>query len=383
LGDIAEKITKGTTPTTYGKAFVSKGINFFKVETIASDGSFLPEKIVHIDQETHDKLLRRSQIEYGDILLTMAGAIGRVARVEDQSLVPANTNQAICLIRIKDEKWSPAFIKYFLMSSFGQAQLKEGTVQTAQPNISLAQISSIKVPNISRGTQDQISEILSKFDKKIELTRKMNKTLEEMGQALFKHYFIDNPDAKDWEKKPLDEIADFLNGLASQKYPEKKNAETLPVIKIREMSGSVDEGSDRVSVEFPKEYIIENGDFLFAWSGTLMTKMWTGGRGALNQHIFKVTSNLYPKWFYYHWTNHYLQQFSAIAKSKAVTMGHIKRSHLTEALVSVPPNSFIEEVGHTFEPILNEQTQNSIEISVLVQVRDSILPKLINGDIEV
>ena len=229
--------------------------------------------------------------------------------------------------------------------------------------------------------QKKIANILGSLDEKIELNRRMNETLEQLGQALFRHYFIDNPEAKSWDKKPLDEIANFLNGLAMQKYPKINGQPTLPVIKIREMSSGITDSTDIASANIPEEYIVRDGDLLFSWSGTLMVKFWSGGDGALNQHLFKVTSDKYPEWLYYYWAKYHLDHFISIAKSKATTMGHIQRKHLKQAEGIIPPN--VEEVTSEFMPIIDQIKTNLFETNCLVNIRDSLLPKLISGEIEV
>ena len=109
-----------------------------------------------------------------------------------------------------------------------------------------------------------------------------------------------------WQAKPLDGIAEFINGLALQKYPAISHQESLPVIKIAELRNGISSKSNRASFEIPEKYIIKNGDFLFSWSGSLMAKFWTEGEGALNQHLFKVTSEHYPPWFYANWVYRHL-----------------------------------------------------------------------------
>ncbi|RLG25602.1 hypothetical protein DRN85_05445 [Methanosarcinales archaeon] len=169
---------------------------------------------------------------------------------------------------------------------------------------------------------------------------------EKLWQAIFKHWFVDfelpNEDGKPykssggemvetelgavpkgWRVKPLDQVANFLNGLALEKYPP--NGENyLPMIKIRELRQGITESSDKTSSTILADYIITDGDLLFSWSGSLEIRIWCGGRGALNQHLFKVTSEKYPKWFYYFWIKRYLPEFRHIAAGKATTMGHIQ-----------------------------------------------------------
>jgi len=252
----------------------------------------------------------------------------------------------------------------------------------AVPGLNRDNVYRIEVLKRSRVEQEKIAKILGDLDRKIELNRQKNETLEQIGQTLFKKHFVDNSESEGWDVKPLDEVADYKNGLACQKYPVTLGEKTLKVIKIKEMSSGFTLNSDHVGLDFPDDYIIENGDLLFAWSGTLMTKIWTEGPGALNQHIFKVTSNNYPKWFYYQWTNEHLKRFKMIAKSKAVTMGHIKRSHLSEVNVKIPPKVILDRFDKTFTSLLERQVEVMVENNNLISLRDSLLPKLLSGQIE-
>ncbi len=140
LGELSTVITKGTTPTTLGRAFVDKGINFIKVETIDDDGFLLPEKLAKIDGDTH-ALLRRSQIEAGDILFSIAGAIGRAAMV-DSNILPANTNQAVAIIRPDSRSIDLHYLYYYLRSPNFQRYSLGMVVQTAQANVSLSVLST-------------------------------------------------------------------------------------------------------------------------------------------------------------------------------------------------------------------------------------------------
>ena len=245
-------------------------------------------------------------------------------------------------------------------------------------------------------TQRRIASILSGLDNKIELNRQTNATLEAMAQAIFKEWFVDFrfPGAtgemveselgmipRGWRVLPLDEIAKFLNGLALQKFPPENDHDYLPVIKIRELRNGVTDSSDRASKNIPEEYIIHDGDLIFSWSGTLEVKFWVGGKGALNQHLFKVTSKEYPLWFCYFWLLHHLEEFRNIAKDKTTTMGHIQRGHLSSALCLIPNNLY--QPDSVIRPIIDKVVNNEKEMFSLAQIRDSLLPKLMSGEIEV
>lgn len=274
------------------------------------------------------------------------------------------------------------------------AESRSGTF----PQITYSELSNIMVSLPSQKAQKNIVSILASLDRKIELNNKINADLEEMAQAIFKNWFVDFEPFKNgkfvdselgmipegWKVGRLTEIASYMNGLAMQKFPPENNEDSLPVLKIKELGqGFCGTDSDRCSCNIKDECRIHNGDVIFSWSGTLLVDVWCGGDCGLNQHLFKVTSKDYPKWFYYYWTKHHLQEFIHIAKDKAVTLGHIKRGHLEEAMVAIPDNDSMEKAHELFEPILSKMISLRLENSRLSLLRDTLLPRLMSGEIEV
>lgn len=266
----------------------------------------------------------------------------------------------------------------------------------AQPKLNQENLRNIEIELPSH--IDRIASILSSLDRKIELNNKINADLEEMAQAIFKNWFVDFEPFKDgkfvdselgmipegWKVGRLTEIASYMNGLAMQKFPPENNEDSLPVLKIKELGqGFCGTDSDRCSCNIKDECRIHDGDVIFSWSGTLLVDVWCGGDCGLNQHLFKVTSKDYPKWFYYYWTKHHLQEFIHIAKDKAVTMGHIKRGHLEEAMVAIPDNDSMVKAHELFEPILSKMISLRLENSRLSLLRDTLLPRLMSGELEV
>ena len=239
-------------------------------------------------------------------------------------------------------------------------------------------------------TQQKIAAILSSLDDKIELNNKINTNLELQAGALFKNWFVDiepfgGKMPEGWKVGKLSEIADYLNGLAMQKFRPLEGEEGLPVLKIKELrQGCYDESSELCSPSRIKpEYIIHDGDVIFSWSGSLLVDIWCGGTCGLNQHLFKVTSQTYEKWFYYLWTKHHLDRFIFLAADKATTMGHIKREELDKAEVVIPDDKTYQQLTSVIKPIIDEIINNRIENRKLSQTRDELLPKLMNGEIEV
>lgn len=122
---------------------------------------------------------------------------------------------------------------------------------------------------------------------------------------------------------------------------------------------------------------------LFSWSGSLEVELWCGGAGALNQHLFKVTSPEFPKWFYYLWTIYHLDGFRLIAADKATTMGHIQRGHLTAAKVLIPPRTLLDAMTRIISPLIDHIVSNRIQSRTLAALRDMLLPKLLSGEMSV
>ncbi|RKH74145.1 restriction endonuclease subunit S [Corallococcus interemptor] len=271
------------------------------------------------------------------------------------------------------------------------------------------------VPLPPRSHQVLVADTLRPLEQQIVVLHRMNQALEDMAQALFRSWFVDfepvqakaegrHPKGMEsetsalfpsrlvksemgeipegWKALPLDQIATFRNGLALQKYPPVDDR-NLPVIKIAQLRRGSADDADLASADVPAEYVVRDGDILFSWSGSLLVSMWAGGAGALNQHLFKVTSASYPKWFYFLSCRNHLPEFQRIAQAKATTMGHIQRHHLTDALVAVPTAQLLKAANQLFEPLLGRWLSNALEARTLAQLRDSLLPKILSGEIQV
>ena len=338
----------------------------------------------------------------GTVCLSTRAPIGYVAIAG----VELATNQGFRNLVLRDGVCSD-FIYYWLKAN--TEKLEQHAVGTTFRELPGSALKRIRIPLPPLPEQRAIARILRALDDKIELNRRMNETLEAMARALFRSWFVDFdpvrakmagrdpnlpkpladlfPDRLDnatglpvgWQAKPLDGIAEFINGLALQKYPATSHQESLPVIKIAELRNGISSKSNRASFEIPEKYIIKNGDFLFSWSGSLMAKFWTEGEGALNQHLFKVTSEHYPPWFYANWVYRHLEQFQAIAAAKATTMGHIQRSHLRAAMTNCPPHDILVRLDAGISPLIDRLIQNELESCALAMLRDALLPKLILG----
>lgn len=182
LEDISEKITKGTTPTTYGFEYVEDGINFIKVESIDDNGNFRPSLFNKITEEAHEKL-KRSNILEGDLLISIAGNLGRVA-IASSEILPANTNQAISIIRLKEKSINLDFLYYSLKGFAIEKYIKKVSTVGAQPNLSLKQVGEIELPLPNIEEQNKITAVLNSIDLKLKNEISKKRKLSKLKQGL-------------------------------------------------------------------------------------------------------------------------------------------------------------------------------------------------------
>lgn len=256
---------------------------------------------------------------------------------------------------------------------------------TKMPRGDKTSIMQYAVPMVDFYTQKKIASVLKSLDEKIELNNAINENLEHQAQAIFANEFLSLESLPDgWKQGSLIDIADYLNGLAMQKYRPAADEVGIPVLKIKELrQGSCDATSELCSPNIKTNYIIHDGDVIFSWSGSLLVDFWCGGICGLNQHLFKVTSSVYDKWFYYAWTKHHLERFIAVAADKATTMGHIKRDELSKAAVLIPNEADYNRIKSLLRPIYDLIITNRIESKKLAETRDILLPKLMSGEIDI
>lgn len=226
LGDVSELITKGTTPTSVGFKFTDSGINFIKIESITADGKFIPSKFAAISQECNESL-KRSQLKEGDLLFSIAGALGRTAIVTKE-ILPANTNQALAIIRLKsDLQIDKQFLMFALTTGVTTDQVEKHRGGVAQQNLSLGQLKSFEIPLPPIAEQKRIVAILDQafadIDKARALTEQNLKNARELFESYLQQVFSQRGEG--WVEKGLNEVSlDFGRGKSKHR---PRNDESL------------------------------------------------------------------------------------------------------------------------------------------------------------
>ena len=348
-----------------------------------------------VNSDIYKQRTLRAIPEEDDIIIAREAPVGNAAIIQKGQKVCLG--QRVVLLKTIKDLVDPNFLVYYLLSNEVQHQLRNHSNGAVVAHLNVADIRNLPVNLPTLNEQKRIGRFLKKIDDKISVNKKICENLEAQAQALFKHWFIDFAPFKDgkfveselgmipegWRVGTLTEIADYMNGLAMQKFPPTSVEDSIPVLKIKELGQSMcDSNSDRCSKLIKPEYIINNGDIIFSWSGTLLVDIWCGGVCGLNQHLFKVSSKEYPKWFYLMWTKHHLGEFIRIAKDKAVTMGHIKRGDLEKAKVAIPGAKDMGTISPLMEELLDKIVNCRLESSRLSTLRDTLLPRLMSGQIK-
>lgn len=347
----------------------------------------------------------------GNLIVAMTeqaeGLLGSTAIIPENDLYLHN--QRIGLITENEDIIDKLYLYYLFMTDSVRKQIRDTSSGTKVKHTSPERIYDVTVFIPPKDIQVTNAELLYKIDRKIELNNRINTELEAMAKTIYNYWFtqFDFPNAEGkpykssggkmvwnkalrrnipntdgWSVGSLLDIAEYTNGLPCQKF-RPTGSEFLRVIKIREMDGGFSVDSELVRHDVPSKVIIENGDILFSWSASLKVQIWTGGRGVLNQHIFKVTSNNYPKSFYYHQILNYLQHFKMMAENRKTTMGHITREHLEQSRIAIPPKELTLEFEKKFSPILDKIISNSIENQKLLELRKWLLPMLMNNQVTI
>ena len=370
---------------------------YLRITDINDDGTINFSGLKSVDADGYKKYL----LEYGDVVFARTGnSTGRsyVYRLKDGVFVYAGF---LIKFKLNISKVIPEYFRYVLLSSQYKNWIKGNVTGSTRSNINVDGFGkfTFKLPEISE--QKRIADILAALDDKIELNNQMNQTLEEIASLLYKRWFVDfefpddkgNPykssggemvDSelgmipKGWEVKNLTEIAKFVNGLAMQKFRPQISEESLPVLKIKELiSNSVSKSTERCKKNIKDEVKVFDGDIIFSWSGTLAVKIWSAGEAGLNQHLFKVTSSIYPKWLYYLIVLYNLNNFKSIASDKATTMGHINRSHLEKTYFTIPQIKIINKEYTYMETIIDKIIENKVNIKYLQETKEKVMLDLI------
>lgn len=371
---------------------------------------FLPETLDD-KMDTSEQEQEKHSIEEGDILLTRTSETLDELGMSSVALKDyPNATFSGFLKRLRPTQDNVSYHKYmafYLRSYLFRKAMNNNAIMTLRASLNEKIFSYLDILLPEFEQQKRIGDFFHLIEKKIDLNHQINAELEAMAKLIYDYWFVqfDFPDAngkpykssggkmvyheelkreipEGWEVGSLLDIATYVNGLACQKHrPTDDNF--LNVIKIKEMRDGFTEKTEKVKANIPEKVKVYDGDVLFSWSASLEVIIWSGGTGGLNQHIFKVTSEKYPKSYYYFELLNYLQHFKMIANLRKTTMGHITQSHLEQSRIVIPPLKKVIELDKVLSPLLKKLVSNNQQNQQLTSLRDWLLPMLMNGQVSV
>ena len=390
LGDLSDLVTKGTTPTSIGHRFVQDGINFVKVESISTTGQFIPDKLARITPECH-AALERSQLDAGDILFSIAGALGRTAFVS-ADILPANTNQALAIIRLRQDAnvW-PKFVLKALETGIVLDQIEKFKGGVAQQNLSLAQVREFQIPLPALSEQQRIVGILDEaFDGIATAKANAEKNLQN-ARALFESHLqsVFSQRGEGAVEKKLSEVCAITSTLVD---PRKK--EFLDLLHVG-AGNIVSEKGVLIDLKSAREEGLISGKFLFDESMVLYSKIRPYLMKAARPDFNGLCSaDMYPLApMPNHITRDYLfhlllsKRFTnyAIQGSARAGMPKVNREHLFEFRLRLPPVKRQHELAAQLDALSAEtQRLESIyqqKLAALEALKKSLLHQAFSGQL--
>jgi type I restriction enzyme S subunit len=311
----------------------------------------------------------------GTVVVIARGAtMGRVAQLGQ----PMTFNQT-CYALDTDDQLLDDYLYYAWQYVFGQVQaVSYGTVFDT---ITMKSFADIEIPVPPLEIQREIADYLTRLDDKIENNLQTMKSLEEAGDELFERLIVEQSESNDIDDHYMvfSEMADFPDGRSFDKQEWSEVGE--PIIKISELNSGIDSSSDRYEGEVDEVYDLSPGDVLFAWSASLGVYLWKSNKGVLNQHIYNVLpKDGFSKPFLYFALRYAMDDF--IHRSHGTTTKHINRSDLDEVKSPVSTEDRREEFIKQITPIFEKAVLCGTETETLDELRDTLLPKLLSGEVK-
>lgn len=386
LGELTELVTKGTTPSTLGEGFTESGVNFIKSESVGYNGRIDKSAFVSISPEMHEKL-KRSQLKENDILFSMAGVFLGKNAIVTKDMLPANTNQALAIIRLDQKKAIPVFVHYFLRQQSTIEFVNNMSGQSAQPNINFQEIKSIEIELPEIPEQKAIADVLSSLDDKIDLLHRQNKTLEAMAETLFRQWFVEEV-RENWEEKKLADYADHLKvNITPANNPVQLYIHySLPAFDDG-MKPVIEGGSEILS----NKYSVEPWTILVSKLNPRFPRIWPiGGSPGKNAicstefQVFKpIDEKLYGYLYFLLKSSDVREELSMSASGTSGSHQRVRPEDILNLKIILPSPKLAEQYSESVMPYIKKMMANLAQMHTLEKLRDTLLPKLMSGEVRV
>ena len=381
LGDICD-IKIGRTPPRKQPQWFSEshGIKWVSIKDMGNTGKYISQTSEFLTADAIKKF-NIPIIPADTLLMSFKLTVGRLGFTEYDMC----SNEAIAQLPIKDSDIVDKNYLYYYLKNFNFDSLSSTSSIATAVNSKTVKNISVNLPPLEQ--QKKIADILSSLDEKIELNRRMNKTLEQLGQALFRHYFVDNPEAKNWESGRVSDVIRIYSGFAFKSKDFDINGKYgLVTIKNVQDGSFIKDCTDHLSEPPPDktpEYVhLKSGDIILSLTGNVGRVCIVVGRDyLLNQRVAKLVSDESQAYTYFLFRSK-IMKGRMVGISKGTAQKNLSPIETGKLKIKIPPTNIMSQFEEIAIDLLNMIVSNNEQSQTLTNLRDSLLPKLISGEIE-
>ncbi|MES2971404.1 MAG: restriction endonuclease subunit S [Patescibacteria group bacterium] len=364
LGDIATIQTGPFGSQLHQKDYVTDGTPIITVEHLGQDRidrNGLP-RVTDLDKQR----LNRYWLKEGDTVFSRVGSVDRASYVhkeEDGWLFSGR-----CLrVSPNKEKVNSRFLSFLLRSDHFTNYIKSIAVGATMPSINTKLLATAPVTIPAREQQDFAAEVLDEIERKIELNRGMNETLEQIGQALFKHYFIDNPEAQTWPERRLGEFFPVKTG--------KKDA------NFGTLDGEYPFFTCAQTASKAPDYSFEGSALLLAGNGDFSLKLYRGKFEAYQRTYVLIPADERLVGYLYFLMSRFLDEITSGSRGSVIKF--ITKGMIENYKIIAPSDQHLIQIEEPLNQITMNVEKNKEQMTALAELRDSLLPRLISGKLKV
>lgn len=388
LGEVTTKIGSGSTPTGGSNAYKEEGISLIRSQNIL-DFTFSKGGLAFIDDEQAFKL-RGVNVEENDILFNITGdSVARVCKVPNE-ILPARVNQHVAILRADNINLNYDYLLYLLQSRKEELLIMSeiGATRNAITKVMLETL-EIQLPPFHE--QKAIAAVLSSLDDKIDLLQQQNQTLEALAETLFRQWFIEEA-KEDWEEGKLEQLVLSANtGLdAIRRAPIVENNTGIKCLRIQDISQNKTYDNWGNTEVKDSDYVkaqLKRGDIIMArtCSPGILLHVQEDLNAVFNNGLARIRANenshpIFLKYLFK--TNEFTNHIYGISDGTAVQL-NMKLGDLLSYDLKIPPKNFIDRFVEIVSEWNDKILANKQQIQTLTQLRDTLLPKLMSGEVRV
>ncbi len=382
LGDICD-IKIGRTPPRRQPQWFNKshGVRWVSIKDMGNAGKYISQTSEFLAADAIKKF-NIPVIPADTLLMSFKLTVGRLGFTEYDMC----SNEAIVQLPIKDPDMVNKNYLYYYLKNFNFGSLSSTSSIATAVNSKTVKNISVNLPLFDQ--QKKIASILGSLDEKIELNRRMNETLEQLGQALFRHYFVDNPEVNSWESGEVSNVIRIYSGFAfKSKDFDIDGKYGLVTIKNVQDGCFIKDCTDHLSEPLPDripEYVhLKSGDIILSLTGNVGRVCIVVGRDyLLNQRVAKLVSDESQAYAYFLFRSRAMKD-RMVGMSKGTAQKNLSPIETGKLKIKIPPTNVMNQFGENAIELLNMIVSNNEQTQTLTSVRDMLLPKLISGEIEI